>query len=98
MNGLIALVGAGEYLPVMEDIDRHLLDSVKVDGRRPHVVCLPTAAGQEGDESVGRWSRMGIEHFTKLGAEVDALPIIDRVSADDQQYESILESADLIYF
>ena len=52
MNGLIALVGAGEYLPVMEDVDRYLLDSVKVDGRAPHVVCLPTAAGQEGDESV----------------------------------------------
>ncbi len=25
MNGLIALVGAGEYLPVMEDVDRYLL-------------------------------------------------------------------------
>jgi len=98
MNGLIALVGAGEYLPVMEGVDRYLLDSVGGDGRAPRVVCLPTAAGQEGDESVGRWSRMGIEHFTKLGAKVDALPIIDRASADDPQYESILESADLIYF
>ncbi len=98
MNGLIALVGAGEYLPVMNDVDRHLLDSVKADGRAPRVVCLPTAAGQEGDESVGRWSRMGVEHFRALGAEVHALNIIDRASADDPQYESILESADLIYF
>jgi cyanophycinase len=99
MNGLIALVGAGEYLPVMEDVDRYLLDSVKVtDGRAPRVVCLPTAAGQEGDESIGRWSRMGVEHFTKLGAKVEALPIIDRASADDPRYESSLESADLIYF
>lgn len=98
MNGLIALVGAGEYLPVMDHVDRYLLDSVKVDGRAPRVVCLPTAAGQEGDESVGRWSRMGVEHFTQLGAKVDALPIIDRASADDPQYESILEFADLIYF
>ena len=98
MNGLIALVGAGEYLPVMEGVDRYLLDSVKVDGRAPHVVCLPTAAGQEGDESVGRWSRMGMEHFTKLGAEVNALPIIDRASANDPQYESVIDSADLIYF
>ena len=98
MNGLIALVGAGEYLPVMKDVDRYLLDSVRVDGRAPRVVCLPTAAGQEGGESVGRWSRMGVEHFTKLGADVKALPIIDRASADDPQYESILESADLIYF
>ncbi len=98
MNGLIALVGAGEYLPVMDEVDRHLLDSVKVNGRAPRVVCLPTAAGQEGDESVGRWSRMGVEHFRALGADVQALPIIDRASADDPQYEPILESADLIYF
>ncbi len=98
MNGLIALVGAGEYLPVMNDVDRYLLDSVKADGRAPRVVCLATAAGQEGDESIGRWSRMGVEHFTKLGADVKALPIIDRASADDPQYEPILEAADLIYF
>jgi len=98
MNGLIALVGSGEYLPVMEDVDRHLLDSLNLNGRKPHVVCLPTAAGQEGDGSVNRWSNMGVEHFTKLGAEVNALRIIDRESADDPQWESFIENADLIYF
>jgi len=96
MNGLIALVGAGEYLPVMEDVDRYLLDSLKV--QTPRVVCLPTAAGQEGDESVNRWSRMGIEHFKKLGADVTALPIIDKASANDEQYVSTLENANFIYF
>ncbi|MCL4531073.1 MAG: Type 1 glutamine amidotransferase-like domain-containing protein, partial [Chloroflexi bacterium] len=98
MNGLIALVGAGEYLSVMDDVDRHLLASVKVDGRAPRVVCLPTAAGQEGSESVGRWSHMGKEHFGALGADVTAVPIIDKDSANDPQYEKLLESADLIYF
>ena len=96
MNGLIALVGSGEYLAVMNEVDRYLLASVNV--KIPRVVCLPTAAGQEGDESVGRWSRMGVEHFTKLGAEVTALPIIDKASANDEQYTATLESADLIYF
>lgn len=98
MNGLIAMVGAGEYLSVMNDVDRHLLASVKVNGRAPRVVCLPTAAGQEGSESVGRWSRMGVEHFKALGADVAAIPIIDKDSANDPQYEKLLESADLIYF
>jgi cyanophycinase len=98
MNGLIALVGSGEYLPVMEDVDRYLLDSLNLNGRRPRVVCLPTAAGKEGDQSVGRWSTMGVEHFKKLGADVTALKIIDRSSADDPHYEPILENADLIYF
>lgn len=98
MNGLIALVGSGEYLPVMEDVDRYLLESLKLNGRHARVVCLPTAAGKEGEQSVSRWSNMGIQHFNKLGADVQALPIIDRASADDVQYESVLENADLIYF
>ena len=41
---------------------------------------------------------MGVEHFKKLGADVTALPIIDKASANDEQYLSALESADLIYF
>jgi cyanophycinase len=98
MNGLIALVGAGEYLPVMDEIDRHLLASVNANGRTPRVVCLPTAAGQEGDASVERWLRMGVEHFETLGAEVIPAHIIDRESADDPAWESALENADLIYF
>lgn len=96
MNGLIALVGAGEYLPVMEDVDRYLLSSA--DSKKPRVVCLPTAAGQESDESIDRWSRLGIQHFQRLGADVQALRIIDKESADDPQFDSALENADLIYF
>jgi cyanophycinase len=96
MNGLIALVGSGEYLPVMEEIDRFLLASVNV--KTPQVVCIPTAAGQEGDESVNRWLRMGIEHFKRLGADVQGLRIIDAASANDAQHEALLENADLIYF
>ena len=98
MNGLITLVGSGEYLPVMDDIDCYLLESLNLNGRKPRVVCLPTAAGREGDASVNRWSSMGIQHFQKLGAEVSALRIIDRTSADDEQWESALENADLVYF
>ena len=98
MNGLITLVGSGEYLPVMEEVDRYLLDGLDLNGRAPRVVCLPTAAGREGDQSIDRWSRMGIEHFKKFGADVTALRIIDRASANDERYESVLENADLIYF
>jgi cyanophycinase len=98
MNGLIALVGSGEYLPVMEQVDHYLLSSVNTNGHRPSVVCLPTAAGREGDESVNRWSNMGVEHFSKLGADVKALPIIDRESANLEDHAAVLENADLIYF
>jgi len=96
MNGLITLVGSGEYLPVMEDVDRYLLDSLKV--KTPRVVCLPTAAGTEGDETINRWSRMGVEHFQNLGADVTALHIIDKDSANDEQFVPLIENANLIYF
>ena len=98
MNGLINLVGSGEYLPVMNDVDRFLLDSLAVDGRKPRVVCLPTAAGKEGDLSINRWLTMGVQHFTDLGADVEPVRIIDRASANEPHWEPILESADLIYF
>lgn len=98
MNGLINLVGSGEYLPVMRDVDCYLLESLNLSGRKPRVACLPTAAGREGDSSVNRWLSMGVQHFQELGAEVSAVRIIDRESADDPQWEPILENADLIYF
>ena len=98
MNGLIALLGSGEYLPVMDEVDKYILANCGADGRTPRVVCLPTAAGREGERSWGRWMRMGEEHFQRLGADVQSLPIIDRASADDPQFESVIESADLIYF
>ena len=98
MKGLIALVGSGEYLPVMDRIDRYLLDHSGADGRAPRVACLPTAAGQEGEESVGRWMRMGEEHFRSLGAETTALHITDRREADDPANAEVLAHSDLIYF
>ncbi|MBI5962002.1 MAG: Type 1 glutamine amidotransferase-like domain-containing protein [Chloroflexi bacterium] len=98
MNGLIALLGSGEYLPVMDDVDRYLLANCGADGRQPRVVCLPTAAGREGGASVNRWSRMGVEHFTRLGADVQAVPVIDAESANDLNHASAVEEADLIYF
>jgi cyanophycinase len=98
MNGLINLVGSGEYLPVMNDVDCYLLESLSLNERKPRVACLPTAAGKEGDSSVKRWLNMGVQHFSQLGADVEPVWIIDRASANDPSWEPILEGADLIYF
>lgn len=98
MNGTIALVGSGEYLPVMESIDRHLLASSPAHGRAPRVVCLSTAAGREGQAAIDRWNRMGLEHFQRLGAQVSMPEIVDRASADDPRWETAFEGVDLIYF
>lgn len=96
-KGLVALVGSGEYLPVMEDIDRYLLANCGAGGNAPKVVCLPTAAGEEGEASVSRWMRMGDEHFKKLGAEVHSLHVTNRTEADDPANAELVANADFVY-
>lgn len=98
MNGLIALLGSGEYLSVMDEVDHYLLANCGAGDRKPRVVCLPTAAGQEGEKSVSRWSRMGLEHFSRHNADVQAVPVIDVKSANDLNNASVVEEADIIYF
>lgn len=90
----IALVGAGEYLPAMAVVDRYLLDQAGGDRR---VVCLPTAAGQEGARRIAYWSDLGVEHFRGLGAKADGLPVIDRQSANDPDLAEQIAQADLVY-
>jgi cyanophycinase len=94
--GPIALVGSGEYLPQMEDIDRQLL--AKVGGASARVVVLPTAAGLEEPSSPQRWAERGVRHFARLGAHVDAAPILVREHAFDPAWLPLLERADFIYF
>ncbi len=98
MAGLLALLGSGEYLPVMDDADRFLLQNCGAAERVPRVVCLPTAAGTEGEESVAYWMRLGQEHFRALQADVTSLRITNRAEADDPALAARIEQADLIYF
>jgi cyanophycinase len=93
--GTVALVGAGEFLPAMVDLDRELLAST---GRsRPRVVVLPTAAAPDGDAVFQRWAEMGSIHFSALGAEVEAVLARDRAGGDDEAAVQALGEADLIY-
>jgi cyanophycinase len=78
----------------MEPVDRELLARL---GAFPRVVCLPTAAGREGPERIGYWSRLGVDHFTRLGARAEAVPVIDRDSADDPALAATIETADFVY-
>lgn len=92
---MLALVGSGEYLPPMESVDRALLAHLDQPAR---VVCLPTAAGQEGAERIRYWSELGVAHFTRLGAQVEALPLVDRQSAGDPAIVERIRQANFIYF
>lgn len=93
--GPIALVGSGEFLPGMSEIDAALLAAT--GRRRPRVVILPTASWPDGEEVFRRWASMGAEHFTALGAEVEPVLVRDRFDAEDEAHVQAIGEADLIY-
>jgi cyanophycinase len=78
----------------MEAVDRYLLAQLKTD---PRVVCLPTAAGAEGPARIAYWSDLGVGHFYGLGAQVEALPVIDRSSANNPDFVERIQAANFIY-
>jgi cyanophycinase len=93
--GALALVGSGEYLPQMREIDRLLLATL--GAAKPRVALIPTASGLELGMPE-RWNMMGLEHFRELGAEAVPVPLIGRNDADDPQIVAALRDADLYYF
>jgi cyanophycinase-like exopeptidase len=94
MNGALALVGSGEYLPGMEPVDRSLLSRLEGEAR---VVCLPTAAGAEGPHRIAYWSKLGVEHFARLGARAEAVTVVDRAGADDEANAARIRAANFVY-
>ena len=79
----------------MESVDRYLLGCLPGPA---DVICLPTAAGAEGPERINYWSNLGTGHFTRLGAaRVEALPVIDRRSAQNQISAGRIHSANFVY-
>jgi cyanophycinase len=90
--GPLALVGSGEYLPVMADVEGLLLR-----GRPPRYVQIPTAAAPEGAPSLSRWLGLGAEQAERLG--VQQIPVVarDRAEADAPELAALVEGAGLIY-
>jgi cyanophycinase len=91
---VLAVVGSGEYLPAMEAVDRQLLGLL---GPAPRVVCLPTAAGREGDKMIDDWMLRGVDHFAALGADAEPVRVWDRDSANDPEFAALIASTDLVY-
>jgi cyanophycinase len=95
MPGPVALIGAGEFLPAMAQLDEDLLAAT---GRsRPRVAILPTASYPDGEDVFAHWASMGVAHFAALGAEVEPVLVRDRAAADDPGAAQALGEADLIY-
>lgn len=92
MSGPVALVGSGEYLPVMQQIEAGL-----IAGRPPRFVQLATAAAPEGQGSLARWHTLGLAAAERIGVEQVVIPVVDRISADDEGLASLVEGAGLVY-
>lgn len=91
---MLALVGSGEYLPPMEAVDRQLIERLNETAR---VVCLPTAAGQEGEQRIAYWSNLGVRHFSRLGAAVETLPVLNRGDAQQERWADRILEANFVY-
>jgi cyanophycinase-like exopeptidase len=92
--GTVALVGAGEFLPAIGQVDALLLARLPA---APRVVILPTASAPDGRPVFDRWARMGVEHFTNLGAVAVSLPLLTRADAELPALAEQIAAAHLIY-
>lgn len=91
---MLALVGSGEYLPDMIPVDQVLLSAL---GKHPQVVCLPTAAGTEGQERIHYWSDLGVNYFNRLGASAQSVPVVTRQDAQNMDMAEQVRRAELVY-
>ena len=91
-SGLIALVGSGEYLDVMRDIDLEL-----IDGQPPVTVQIATAAVPDGEKRLSYWRDLGRRHGESLGLEVRDATVYDRDEANDPHWDEVLSGVGLIY-
>src|SRR5260370_16740271 len=64
----------------------------------PRVVVLPTASAPDGAGVPERWARMGVEHFSRLGAAVEPVMLLNRADAGKDEVAAQLAAANFIYF
>lgn len=92
MTGPLALVGSGEYLEVMTEVEAGLLR-----GRPARFVQIPTAAAPEGPASLERWVELGRRQAARLGVEAVPVVVRDRDDADDRRLADLVAGAGLVY-
>jgi cyanophycinase len=90
--GPLALVGSGEYLAQMADVEAALLE-----GRPARYVQLATAAVPDGPEVLARWHDLGRQAASRLGVEAVIVDVRDRQSAEDPGLAAAVAGAGLVY-
>lgn len=91
----LALIGGEEFADGFEAVHAALLSPIANGKSRG--VFLPTAAAEDGLNTVNYWRDLARERLMPYSAQVDSLLVIDRQSANDPKNEALIAAADWIY-
>ena len=97
MNGSLALVGSGEYLPLMANFEKSLLNDGIKNGKRPIYIQIPTAAGKETPDRLEYWKQLGKAQADRLVVDSIFLPIFTREDANNPEYVTLMRDSALMY-
>ena len=97
MNGSLALVGSGEYLPAMAEFEKSLVHDGVKNGKEARYVQIPTAAGRESTDRLEYWKQLGLAQANAIGVEATYLPIYTREDAFNQEYVDAVANSALMY-
>jgi cyanophycinase-like exopeptidase len=97
MNGSLALVGSGEYLPAMTQFEKLLVSDGVKNGKEARYLQIPTAAGRESSDRLEYWKELGLRQAKSIGVEATYLPIFTREDAFNQKYVDTVANSALMY-
>ena len=97
MNGSLALVGSGEYLPAMAEFEKSLVHDGVKSGKEVRYVQIPTAAGRESSDRLEYWKQLGLTQAKAIGVEATYLPVYTREDAFNQKYVDAVANSALMY-
>lgn len=97
MRGSIALVGSGEFLPIMADFEKSLIDDGVKNCKTAKYVQIPTAAGQESADRLKYWQDLGDTQARLMDVEPHFLPIFTRDDAFNPELVALINNSALMY-
>ena len=97
MNGSLALVGSGEYLPAMAAFEKSLIEDGVKNGKQATYLQIPTAAGRESAERIQYWENLGRSQAELIGVETIFLPIFNRDDANNPLFAEQIKNSALMY-
>jgi len=90
----LVLIGGEEFTDSFQDVHSSLMSGL---GEKPCIAFLPTAAANDGADTVEHWCSLARGKLSALGAIVETPRVIDRESANDPHYAQQVAEADWIY-